>query len=485
MKYNVATSHPLSSQAGIEVLEKGGNAYDAMLAASSTLVVVQPHLNGLGGDLFATINDNKYYCINASGYAPERASIDFYEQRDFKEIPRNGPLSSFSIPGLVSSWIIANEKAKLGMKEDFKRAIQFAKDGFEPSRKLVKAINRFEGGDEDFNNIYKDTDKWLVQKDLGNTLEFLVNNGLEYFYNGEIADMIDKDMKEKGGLITKGDLARYSAEIVNPIRVKYRDYDIYTNPPVSQGLTAAVWLRDLNKYELSGMEHQKYYDILIKTMYDAYNIRKNYIYDSVKLPENIDDLKPDNTHNGNGKSELSDTTAYSIFDGDIEISAIQSNYMGFGSGHTIKGTGINMNNRGSYFSLDRNNKNSLKPGKKTFHTLMSTLVSGPKDIILGSMGGDVQPQVNVQILSRIIDLGSGMQDAVAYPRFAYPASIYGDSKIYYESALRLDHYEPVDDLNDMMGHAQGITVDKERETEKGIDPRGDGLLLYMKGKYFT
>ena len=198
MKYNVATSHPLSSQAGIEVLEKGGNAYDAMLAASSTLVVVQPHLNGLGGDLFATINDNKYYCINASGYAPERASIDFYEQRDFKEIPRNGPLSSFSIPGLVSSWIIANEKAKLGMKEDFKRAIQFAKDGFEPSRKLVKAINRFEGGDVDFNNIYKDTDKWLVQKDLGNTLEFLVNNGLEYFYNGEIADMIDKDMKEKG-----------------------------------------------------------------------------------------------------------------------------------------------------------------------------------------------------------------------------------------------------------------------------------------------
>ncbi len=482
MKYNVATSHPLSSQAGIEVLEKGGNAYDAMLAASSALVVVQPQFNGLGGDLFATIKDNKYYCINASGYAASNASIDFYNQKGLTEIPKRGPLSSFSIPGLVSSWIIASEKAKLPIKEDFKRAIQFARDGFDPSRKLVKAINKFDDGDEDFNSIYKDTEKWLVQKDLGNTLEFLVNNGLESFYTGEIADKIQKDMQEKGGLITGDDLAKYKAEIVDPVRVKYRDYDVYTNPPVSQGLTAAVWLRDLNKYELSGMEHQKYYDTLINTMYDAYNIRKNYIYDGVKLPENIEDLKPDNTKNGDGKSDLSDTTAYSIFDGNIEISAIQSNYMGFGSGHTICGTGINMNNRGSYFSLDSTNKNSLKPGKKTFHTLMSTIASGQKDIILGSMGGDVQPQVNVQILTRIIDLGYNIQDAIAYPRFAYPASIYGDSKIYYESSLRLDHYEPVDDLNDMMGHAQGIITDKD--AERGIDPRGDGLLLYMKGKYF-
>jgi gamma-glutamyltranspeptidase/glutathione hydrolase len=483
MKYNVATSHPLSSQAGIEVLEKGGNAYDAMLAASSALVVVQPQFNGLGGDLFATVKDGKYYCINASGYAASNASIDFYDQKGLKEIPKRGPLSSFSIPGLVSSWIIASEKANLPLKEDFKRAIQFAKNGFEPSRKLVRAINKFDSGDEDFNSIYKDTEKWLVQKDLGSTLEFLANNGLESFYTGEIARKIHEDMEEKGGLITSEDLAGYRAEIVNPIRVKYRDYDVYTNPPVSQGLTAAVWLRYLDRYELSGMEHQKYYDTLIKTMYDAYSIRRNYIYDGVKLPENIEDLKPDDARNDNGKSNLSDTTAYSIYDGNIEISAIQSNYMGFGSGHTIEGTGINMNNRGSYFSLDRNNKNSLKPGKKTFHTLMSIIASGQKDIMLGSMGGDVQPQVNVQILSRIIDLGYSIQDAIAYPRFGYPASIYGDSKIYYESSLRLDHYEPVDDLNDMMGHAQGITTGKD--ADRGIDPRGDGLLLYMKGKYFT
>ena len=482
MKYNVATSHPLSTMAGMEALERGGNAYDAMLASSSALVVVQPHFNGLGGDLFATIKDNGYYCINASGYAASAASIDFYSRNGYQEIPKRGSLSSFSIPGLVASWKIAAEKSAMGIGENFKRAIQFAKDGFEPSRKLVRAINRFDGGDEDFNNIYKGTDSWLVQKSLGNTLETLVTEGLDSFYNGNIADKIEADMKEKGGLITKKDLLDYKASITEPVRVNYRGYNVYTTPPVSQGLTASVWLRDLNAYDLAGMEHQEYYDTLIKTMHDAYNIRRKYVYDGVKLPENIDDMKPDNDQPGNQKSNLSDTTAYSIFDGEIEISAIQSNYMGFGSGHSIKGTGINMNNRGSYFSLDSENKNSLKPGKKTFHTLMSILASGKKDIILGTMGGDVQPQVNVQILSRIIDLGGNMPDAIAYPRFAYPASIYGDSKVYYESTLRLNHYEPVDDLNDMMGHAQGILIDSD--SEAGVDPRGDGLLHYMKEKYF-
>jgi gamma-glutamyltranspeptidase len=482
MKYNVATSHPLSTMAGLEAMENGGNAYDAMLAASSTLVVVQPQFNGLGGDLFATVKDGKYYCINASGYAAANASIDYFSRNGYKEIPKHGPLSSFSIPGLVASWKIAAEKANLGIDKNFRRAIQFAREGFEPSRKLAKSIKNFSYGDNDFNEIYKDADTWLTQKSLANTLETLVKEGLDSFYTGSIAEKIDADMKEKGGLIRKSDLSGYAPEILEPVHVKYRGYDVYTNPPVSQGLTASVWLRDLNGYDLAGMEHQEYYDTLIKTMYDAYNIRRNYVYDGVKLPANIDELKPDGNMPGNGKSNLSDTTAYSIFDGNIEISAIQSNYMGFGSGHSIKGTGINMNNRGSYFTLDVENKNHLEPGKKTFHTLMSILASGKKDILLGSMGGDIQPQINVQILSRLVDLGSKIEDAIAYPRFAYPASIYGDSKVYYESSLRLNRYEPVDDLNDMMGHAQGIIIDSEAEA--GIDPRGDGLLRYMKEKYF-
>ncbi len=153
MKYNVATSHPLSTMAGLEALEKGGNAYDAMLAASSALVAVQPQFNGLGGDLFATIKDDRYYCINASGFAPAAADIDFYSKQGYKEIPKHGPLSSFSIPGLVSSWKIAADKSTMGIDKNFKRAIQFAHEGFEPSRKLVRAIKNFNDGDNDFNEI--------------------------------------------------------------------------------------------------------------------------------------------------------------------------------------------------------------------------------------------------------------------------------------------------------------------------------------------
>ncbi len=481
MNSGVASSHPLSTFAGKEVLSNGGNAYDALLAVSSCLVVVQPHLNGLGSDLFATIKDNNYYSINASGYAAEKATLDFFKSKGYDKIPERGHFSSFSIPGMVSAWEIISEKINLNLYEDFKRAIQFAKDGFVPSEKLKKSINLMKG-DYDFENIYKSSNNILYQKDLANTLNELVKTKFYSFYHGKIAKAIDKDMVNKGGLIRFSDLDKYKAEIKNPLKIKYRNYDIYTNPPVSQGLTALSWFNLLNNYDLKSMNKDDYYDTLIKTMYDAYNIRKNYVYDG-SIINDVKELKPDKSINNDKKDNISDTTAYSIYDGNIEISAIQSNYMGFGSGHTIHGTGINMNNRGSYFSLNKDNKNVLKPFKKTFHTLMSTIASGNNDIIFGSMGGDIQPEVNVQVLSRIIDLDYDIQNAISYPRFAYPASIYSDSDIYYEKSLNLVKYKIVDDLNDMMGHAHGITIGNDNVKE-GFDPRGDGLIEYNLKEYF-
>ncbi len=480
MNSGVASSHPLSTFAGKEVLAKGGNAYDALLAVSSCLVVVQPHLNGLGGDFFSTVKDNDYYSINASGYASEKATINFFLDKGYREIPKKGHFSSLSVPGLVSAWEIISEKINLSLSEDFKRAIQFAKNGFVPSEKLKKAMKAMPG-DYDFENIYKNSDKILYQKDMANTFNELIKTNFHSFYHGKIAKAIDKDMVSKGGLMRFDDLDKYKAEIKKPLKTKYRNYDVYTNPPVSQGLTALAWFNILNNYDLKGMNKNNYYDTLIKTMYDAYNIRKNYVYDGSVI-DDVTNLKPDSSTNTYRKDNNSDTTAYSIYDGNIEISAIQSNYMGFGSGHTIHGTGINMNNRGSYFSLDKDNKNSLKPFKKTFHTLMGTLVSGERDIIFGSMGGDIQPEVNVQVLSRIIDLDYDIENAISYPRFAYPASIYSDSDIYYEKSLGLGKYKPVDDLNDMMGHAQGIIVGND--VSEGFDPRGDGLLEYNLKEYF-
>ena len=471
-KYAVASSHPLSTIAGEEALSKGGNAYDALLATSAALTVVQPHLNGLGGDFFATVKDGNYYCINASGYAAALADIEFFRSRGYSKIPERGIYSSFSIPGLVSAWKLIEKKANLTLKENFSRAIGYAKNGFKKSNKLKKAIDSFTHGDSDFNSIYKKSGDILYQKDLGKTLETLANDGLDSFYHGDIARKINDDMVSKGGLIRFNDLDNFSPEIREPLTVKYRDFKIYTNPPVSQGLTEIVWFNQLNNYELNSMNKEDYYDTLIKTMMDSYKYRPEYIYDGSVIDDSIFSNVPKTNFNGKD-NHLSDTTAFSIFDGEIEISAIQSNFMGFGSGHTIHGTGINMNNRGSYFTLDANHKNALKPHKKTFHTLMSTIATGKFDIIFGSMGGDVQPQINVQVLSRIIDLNYNIQDAISHPRFAYPASIYNNADIFYEKSLNLKKYKMVNDLNDMMGHAQGILYDGNVHT--GFDPRGDAF----------
>ncbi len=471
-KYAVASSHPLSTLAGEEALAKGGNAYDAMLATSAALTVVQPHLNGLGGDMFATIRDKNIYCINASGFAAEMATPDFFKSKKLDKIPKSGHLSSFSLPGMVSAWKIIMGKINLTPEEDFKRAIKYARNGFRKSLKLDNAIKNFDG-DEDFNKIYKNDSSILYQKDLGDTLENLSKNP-DDFYNGKIARMIEGDMKNKGGLVRLSDLEKYNAEIREPMHVNYHGYNISTNPPVSQGVTELIWLKLMDKYDLSSMNDDDYYDILIKNMKESYKYRK-YIYDGSSLNvDNFKSFKIDELHGKN--SENSDTTAFSIFDGEIEISAIQSNYMGFGSGHNVKGTGININNRGSYFSLDEGNNNTLKPFKKTFHTLMSTIASGKNEIMLGSMGGDIQPEVNVQILSKIIDRNMKIQDAINYPRFAYLASIYSDSDIYYERPLNLKNYIKVESNNSMMGHAQGIIFGEN--VEAGFDPRGDAFEKY-------
>ncbi len=474
MNYAVASSHPLSTLAGNEILDEGGNAYDAALATSAALVVVQPHLNGLGGDFFSTIIDDDVYSINGSGHAAELATIDFFHKNGYEKIPEHGSLSSFSVPGLVSSWEILYKNATMKLERLFSRAISFAMDGFVPSNSILNAIKNFRYGDPDFNEIYR-PGNILVQRGLGKTLKLIIDHGFESFYHGNIAKAIEEDMIKKHGLIRFSDLDSYSAEIVKPVKVRYRNYNVYTNPPVSQGATALYWLNRLKNYDLYAMPEDLYYNTLIDNMYPSYEFRKRMIYDGSHISN--DDISVDYSYAKNRNDEkYSDTTAFSVFDGDIGISAIQSNYMGFGSGHTIHGYGINMNNRGSYFSLDINHRNALAPGKKTFHTLMSTLLKGEKLILLGSMGGDIQPQVNVQIITRLIDLNFNIQDAISYPRFAYPASIYGDADLYSENGI-VPGSKYINGLNSMMGHAQGIVFDGD--VHAGFDPRGDGLLKYQ------
>lgn len=482
-QHAAASSHFLSTKAGLDVLDAGGNAYDAAIAVSAALTVVQPHLNGLGGDFFAVVNDADTYAVNGNGYSAELATIDFFEGAGLNAIPKRGPHSSFSVPGLVSSWSILANNATLPLPKLLGPAIGLARDGFRVTPSIARAITRTGEGDDDWNRIYRPVANGgvLFQKELAGSLGVVASDNGHSFYHGDIARRIEEDMVRKGGLIRFDDLDSYEALKVRPMRSRYRGSDVYTNPPSSQGVTALMWLNMLERHQLASMPEGEYYEALLSTMKTAYAYRSRLIADPAWLPFDEQLLEPSYDYEASYTQKragpsISDTTAFSVFDGDIGISAIQSNYMGFGSCHNISGTGINMNNRGTYFTLDKMHHNALAPRKKTFHTLMAFLAKGDSTIYTSSMGGDVQPQINVQVVSNVLDRGYGMQKAIASPRFGYPASIYADSEIFYEHDLQLAVGKAVDNLSSMMGHAQGILVSDRVET--GVDPRGDGLIRY-------
>jgi gamma-glutamyltranspeptidase len=471
-KYAVAAAHPLAMRAGEQMLAEGGNLYDAAIATSAALTVVQPHLNGLGSDLFALVDEGKPFSINASGYAAALADIDFFVKSGYTQIPDRGPLSSFMVPGMVSAWSIMAERATMPLRHLLEPAINYAEQGFRPSDALRNAAIRMRGADRDWNSIYGNMGDVLYQRDLAKTLRSICSDNGHSFYHGEIARAIERDMISKGGLLRFSDLDGYTATIESPLSTNYRGYTFYTNPPNSQGATALYWLR-----RLDGADMTDYYRALISSMYVAYRWRARRIADPRYL--NFSETFLDEIYEETAPRKYvsqSDTTAFSVFDGENGMSVIQSNYKGFGSGHTVAGTGINLNDRGSYFTLDASHHNSLAPGKKTFHTLMTIFAKGPERIYLGTMGGDVQPQVNVQIICNVIDRGMGIQQAVDAPRFANPASIYSSSDLYAEEGLELSGAKSLRRYDSLFGHAHSIYVGSE--VLKGIDPRGDGLINY-------
>jgi gamma-glutamyltranspeptidase/glutathione hydrolase len=286
-------------------------------------------------------------------------------------------------------------------------------------------------------------------------------------------------MRAKGGLLRASDLAGYRAQWTEPLRLRYRGFEVATTPPNSQGATALVWLNRLRREPLEALSETEYVARLAATLPVAYAYRARYIGDPDRVRFPLELLDPEFRFEdpvppaGHGALGTGDTTAFSVSDGRIGVSAIQSNYHGFGSGHAVGATGINLNNRGSYFTLDPAHHNALGPRRRTFHTLMAVIAVGPsRRILLGSMGGDVQPQVNVQILTRLLDRGQPIAEAVVAPRFACPATIYGPAPLVAERGLTLRGARTVDD-RDLFGHAHA--VDEAEETSVGIDPRGDGL----------
>ena len=447
----VATSHPLASQVGIDILKKGGNAIDAAIAANATIGLMEPTGNGIGGDLFAIVwieKEKKLYGLNASGRSPKDLTIAFFKKKNFKKIPSFGPLS-VSVPGCVDGWFELHKKfGSLEMKDVLEPAINYAENGF-PVTELVshymmlssEFYSKYPNFKETFTINGRPPQKGQIFKNpfLAKTLKAIAIQGKSGFYEGEIAKKISEFIIEQGGFLSEWDLKNHRSEWVNPVSTNYRGHDIWELPPNGQGIAALQILNILEGFDIGAMgfgsaayihhfveakkiafaDRAKYYadldfneipvDYLISKTYA--NQRRNEI-NSYKAARAVDAAEIENG------DTIYLTTADS--EGNM-VSLIQSNYRGMGSGMVPKGLGFMIQNRGELFSLEQGHYNAYEPLKRPFHTIIPAFItkSGKPLISFGLMGGAMQPQGHAQIVINLIDFGMNLQEAGDAPRIRH------------------------------------------------------------------
>ena len=447
----VATSHPLASQIGLDILRNGGNAIDAAIAANAALGLMEPTGNGIGGDLFAIVwieKEKKLYGLNASGRSPESLTLEYFKENNFESIPAYGPLP-VSVPGCVDGWFELHEKfGKIEMSQILRPTIKYAEDGF-PVSELVSyymkvASNNFQeypNFKETYyiNNSYPQKGQIFKNPDLANTLKLIAKNGKKGFYEGKIANTIANFMKEQGGFLSYDDLKNHKSEWINPVSTNYRGYDIWELPPNGQGIAALQILNLLEAYDIRsmGFGSADYIHHFVEAKKIAFADRAKYYADMDfnKIP--VDYLISKEYADIRRKEISSENAAESVLPGDIEngdtiylttadsegnmVSLIQSNYRGMGSGMVPTGLGFMLQDRGELFSLDQNHFNVYAPKKRPFHTIIPAFITknGNPFISFGLMGGAMQPQGHAQIVINIIDFDMNLQEAGDAPRIRH------------------------------------------------------------------
>lgn len=445
----VATSQPLATQIGLQVLKDGGNAIDAAIAANAALGLMEPTGNGIGGDLYAIIwhaKTQKLYGLNGSGRSPQSLTFEKLktelEALGRKNIPPYGMLP-ISVPGTVDGWFEMHDKfGEMPMNKVLKPAIDYANNGFPVSELIAyywdRSVPRLSPQPGSFKETFtingKAPRKGQIFKnpELGNTLSLIAQQGREVFYQGEIANKIDSFMKANGGYITREDLASHTSTWVEPVSTNYRGYDVFELPPNGQGIAALQILNMLEPYNLAEMgflseqtlhvmtEAKKlafedrakfyadtdFYDVPLTGLID-----KKYAMERSKL---IGERAAKRVDAGNPAMYQGDTIYLTTADKDGNmVSLIQSNYRGMGSGVVVPGLGFVFQDRGQLFSMDATHANAYQPNKRPFHTIIPAFVmkGGKPFISFGLMGGAMQPQGHVQIVTNIIDFGMNLQEA--------------------------------------------------------------------------
>ena len=518
----VCSSQPLATIAGIDILKAGGNAIDAAICTNAMLGLVEPMMCGPGGDLFAIVwneKQKKLLGLNASGRAPYDWSIEKARALGLENIPVYGPLS-WSVPGCVSGWAALQKKlGRLSFAKILEAPITYAREGF-PVSPVIARTWSFNTTDDPglaqtfmpggkpvkFGDVFKN-------EDLARFFETIARDGAEVFYQGQIAERIVRFSKEHGGRFSMRDFQDHTADWIEPVSTSYRGYDVWELPPNGQGIATLQMLNLLEHFDIASMQPNsaEHLHMFIEAKKLAFEDRAVYYADmdfadvpvreliskgyAAQRVKRIDPKRAAQSVRPGRLKGSSDTIYLTTADKDGNmVSLIQSIYYPWGSGFVPDGMGFCLQNRGQLFSLDPHHLNKLEPHKRPFHTIIPAFVTrnGEPVFSFGVMGGDFQPQGQVQVLMNIIDFGMSPQQAGEQPRVRHhESSTPTGQKMVAGGSVSLERHvsEGVKRKLASMGHSvrpetgvfggyQGIwRKSHPRRYFGGSDPRKDGCAI--------
>jgi gamma-glutamyltranspeptidase/glutathione hydrolase len=515
----VAASQPLAAQAGVHVLESGGNAVDAAIATNAVMGLVEPHYNGIGGDLFVTYYEaktGKLYGLNAGGWAPTGLTADLLKSKGITRMPQSG-IFSVTVPGAVKGWEMLRARfGTMPLADLLAPAIFYADDGFPVTdiiagdwNQATRKLSLDPGATATFlpNGRAPKSGEVFKNPDLANTLRLIAQHGPAGFYEGKTADAILKLEHQLGGTMTAADLTDYQPEWVDPISTTYRGWTVYELPPNTQGIAALMMLNIMEQYPLAeyGLTSTKAMHVMIEAKKLAYADMLRYVADPkfsnvpvlpmLSKPQGkaraalIDPAKAacsvePSKFDGLTDSTGGDTIYLSVIDRDGNIvSLIQSLYSSFGSGLVPPGTGVMLHNRGGLFTLEDGHPNQIAPHKRPLHTIIPAFME--KDQIkigFGIMGGFNQAQAHAQFVSDIADFGLDVQEALEVGRFTKGSFSGCDvdiealvpEKTRVELAAMGHQVRTIPPRSGTFGYGQAVMSNGDGVHFAGSEPRHDG-----------
>ncbi|MCL4219207.1 MAG: gamma-glutamyltransferase [Candidatus Hydrogenedentes bacterium] len=520
----VATAQTLASQAGAQVLARGGSAVDAAIAANAALSVVEPMMNGMGGDLFVIYREaktGKLYGLNASGWAPKALTVEYLKSKGIAKMPELG-MNSVTVPGCVDGWEQLHKRfGRLAWSELFRPAIYYAENGF-PVTEIIQGhwqdgVQKL-SSDENARRLFlKDGKPPAVGEifrnaQLAKALKLVSDSGADAFYRGPVAKAILQTSDRLGGVMNAADLADFQSEWVEPVTTDYRGWKVYELPPNGQGLAVLEMLNIFERFPLAKMDAADALHVKIEAQKLAYMDLVKYVADPrsaripvagliskpyaeqraalIRMEKASCEVKPGNAPSTNG-----DTTYLSVVDreGNI-VSLIQSIYLAFGSGVMVEGMGFHLHNRGGLFVLEDGHPNVLAGHKRPFHTIIpGYMEKGNTHIGFGIMGGYNQAQAHAQFVSNVVDAGMNIQEALEAPRFT--KLTFGGCDVMVENRVpqevrdelskRGHQFEVRAAYSGRVGGGQAVIYDSGTQVKFGASsPRKDGAAIPQQDPYF-